>query len=71
VQLAWARQDEKEQYLFLGSMKLATARQGDKEPGLRDDVLALSRAAVTARADIGASNSPILGARVWGLRTDY
>jgi hypothetical protein len=52
-------------------MKLATARQGDKERGLRDDFLALSRVAATARADIGASNSPILGARVWGLRTNY
>jgi hypothetical protein len=70
VQLALARQVEKEQELFLGSMKLAAARQGDKERGLRDDVLALSRAAATARADIGASNSPILGAWVWGLRTD-
>ena len=52
-------------------MKLATARQGDKEPGLRDDVLTLSRAAATARADIDASNSPILRAWVWGLRTDH
>jgi len=45
VQLAWARQDEKERHLHLGSMQLATARQGNKEPGLRDDVLALSSAA--------------------------
>jgi hypothetical protein len=57
--------------MFLGSMQLALARQGDKEHGLRDDVLALSRVAATARADIGASESPILGARVWGLRTDH
>jgi hypothetical protein len=35
---ALARQDEKEQYLFLGSMRLASARQGDKERELRDDI---------------------------------
>jgi hypothetical protein len=66
VQLAFARQDAEEQKLFLGSMKLAPARQGDKEPGLRDDVPALSRAATTDRADIGASNSPILGSKGLG-----
>jgi len=57
--------------MFLGNMQLALARQGDKEHGLRDDVLALSRAAATARADVAASKSPILGARVWGQRTDH
>ena len=38
VRLALARRDAKEQYLFLGSMQLASTRQGDKERELRDDV---------------------------------
>ena len=34
-------------------------------------MLIAGRMTATARADIGDSNSPILGARVWGLRTDH
>ena len=37
MQLALARQEGKEQDLFLGSMQLASARQDDKERALRDD----------------------------------
>jgi hypothetical protein len=36
-----------------------------KGTGQRDDALALSRAAATARAHIGASTEPDLGARIW------
>jgi len=47
-------------------MQLALARQVDKEHGLRDDVLALSRAAATARADIGAFKEPDFGSKGLG-----